>query len=85
METKMKVDTKDLEQKLTSLKKSLAFVTDNPDPNAVTLWNLIHRQGWTTPVQVALAGQILDAMNQQASALGGMSTALQNHVEASIS
>ena len=83
MEAHTKANTKDLEHRLGSLQKSLAFVNDNSGVDSSELFKIIHRPGWTTPVQISLAGSILDAMNQQAAALRGLGQALQQHVEAS--
>jgi len=77
MEAQRKVDTKDLEKRVSDLQKNLAG-TDSP-----TLINIIHRPGWTTIIDVELAAGILEAMNQQALALSRMRDSLQKHVDAS--
>ena len=82
MQTQQKVDTKALEQKISSLQKNLAFLNQGADANS--LFTIIHRPGWTTPVQVALASQILDAMNRQAVAMTALRATLQQHVDSSV-
>jgi hypothetical protein len=84
MESQMKTNTKDLEQRLVSLQKNLAFANDSSGVDSSELFKIIHRPGWTTPVQVLVAGGILDAMNQQAAALRGLGEALQQHIDASV-
>jgi hypothetical protein len=83
MATQPKVDVKDLENRIGQLQKNLAFVGQGSTVDASDLFTIIHRPGWTTPQQVALAGQILEAMNQQAVAMRGIRDALENHVKAS--
>lgn len=83
MEAQKKIDTKDLEHKIAGLKKNLAFMNDSSGADSNILFTIIHRPGWTTLRQVAVAVQILEAMNQQAVAMNGLKNALQEHVEAS--
>jgi hypothetical protein len=83
MEPQQKIDTKGLEQKIGSLKKNLGFLNDSSGADSNDLFKIVHRPGWTTPQQVGVAVQILEAMNQQAAALQGLKDALQKHVEAS--
>jgi hypothetical protein len=47
------------------------------------LFKIIHQPGWTTLQDVALARQIIDTMNQQATALRGLRDALETQVKAS--
>jgi hypothetical protein len=84
MESQMKTNTKDLEHRVTSLQKNLAFANDSSGVDSSELFKIIHRPGWTTPVQVLVAGGILDAMNQQAAALRGLGETLQQHIDASV-
>ena len=83
MATQPKADVKDLEQRLGQLQKNLSFMGQGSKPDASELFTIIHRPGFTTPQQVALAGRILDAMNQQASAMRGLRDALEEHVKTS--
>ena len=83
MEAQPKIEVKELEQRIGQLQKSLSFVGEKPTQDASELFKIIHRPGWTTPQQIALASQILDAMNQQAKAMRGLHDALSSHVKAS--
>ena len=83
MEAHPKIDVKDLEQRIGQLQKNLAFVGQSPASENSDLFTVIHRPGWTTPQQVAVATQILDTMNQQATAMRGMRDTLEKHVKAS--
>lgn len=82
MEAQRKVDTKDLENKIAQLQKNLAFANQSSAGNKSDLVNIIHRPGWTTLADVQMASQLLDTMNQQATAMQGLHDALQKHVEA---
>lgn len=83
MEAQPKIDVRELEQKIGQLQKRLAFVGEKPTSDASELFKIIHRPGWTTVVQVNVASQILEAMNQQAQAMHGLHDALASHVKAS--
>ena len=83
MEAQPKIDVRELEQKIGQLQKRLAFVGEKPSLDASELFKIIHRPGWTTVVQVNVASQILEAMNQQAQAMRGLQDALASHVKAS--
>lgn len=84
MEAQSKVDTKDLENRIGELKKKLTFVNESSGSGETPdLFTIIHRPGWTTLVDVQIASQLLDAMNQQATAMGAMRDALHKHVQAS--
>lgn len=76
-----KVDLTNLEKRIGDLQKNLAFVGQGSSPNASDLFKIIHQPGWTTVLQVALAAQILDAMNHQAQAMQQLQQALQSHVK----
>jgi len=76
-----KVDLTNLEKRIGDLQKNLAFVGQGSSPNTSELFKIIHQPGWTTVLQVALATQILDAMNQQAQAMHQLQQALQSHVK----
>jgi hypothetical protein len=76
------IDTKDLEQQITLLQKSLTFVGQASNPEASELFKIIHQPGWTTLQDVALSHQIIDAMNQQAVALKGLRDTLETQVRA---
>lgn len=76
MDAQRKVDTKNLEKRVTELQKNLA-ATDSGN-----LLNIIHRPGWTTVLDVEFAEGILEVMNQQALALNHMRNSLQKYVEA---
>jgi hypothetical protein len=82
MEARRKLDTKDLESKVAQLQKNLAFAGQSTGADSPTLINIIHHPGWTTIIDVQLASQILDAMNQQAVAMQGLRDTLQAHVTA---
>jgi hypothetical protein len=77
------VDTKDLQQQITLLQKNLAFVGQATNSESSDLFRIIHQPGWTTVQDVALARQIIDTMNQQATALRGLRDALETQVKAS--
>ena len=77
------VDTKDLQQQITLLQKNLAFVGQATNSESSDLFKIIHQPGWTTVQDVALARQIIDTMNQQATALRGLRDALETQVKAS--
>jgi hypothetical protein len=77
------VDTKDLQQQITLLQKNLAFVGQATNSESSDLFKIIHQPGWTTLQDVALARQIIDTMNQQATALRGLRDALETQVKAS--
>lgn len=81
--TQTKADVKGLEQHISQLQKNLAFLGGGSSSDSSDLFTIIHRPGWTTPQQVALAAQILEAMNQQAVAMKGLRDALNAHVSAS--
>ncbi len=83
MEAQPKIDVKDLEHRIGQLQKNLAFVGQSTTTDASELFVLIHRPGWTTPQQVAVAAQILETMNQQAAAMRGLRDTLEKHVKAS--
>jgi hypothetical protein len=83
MATQTKADVQDLEHRIGQLQKNLAFVGRGSTADASELFTIIHRPGFTTPQQVALAAQMLDAMNQQAVAMRGIRDALENHIKAS--
>jgi hypothetical protein len=83
MEPQAKIDVKDLEHRITELQKNLGFVGQSPSASASELFTIIHRPGWTTPQQIALATQVLDAMNHQAIAMKQLRDALDEHVKAS--
>jgi hypothetical protein len=78
-----KVDLASLEKRIGELQKNLAFVGQGSNPDSSQLFKIIHKPGWTTVQQVALATQILDAMNHQALAMQGLQKTLQTHVEES--
>lgn len=84
MEPKRQVETRDLEHKIAELQKNLSFVNQPSGSDSTDLLKIIHFPGWTTLRAVNLAGQMLDAMNQQAVAMEGIRTALQEHVQASV-
>jgi hypothetical protein len=77
------IDTKDLQQQITLLQKNLAFVGQTSNSESSDLFKIIHQPGWTTVQDVALARQIVDTMNQQATALRGLRDALEIQVKAS--
>jgi hypothetical protein len=83
MEAHPKIDVKDLEHRIAQLQKNLAFVGQSPTTDTSELFVVIHRPGWTTPQQVGVATQILDTMNQQATAMRGLRDTLEKHVKAS--
>jgi len=83
MEAQPKIDVRQLEQKIGQLQKRLAFVGEKPSQDSSELFKIIHRPGWTTILQVELAGQILEAMDHQAQAMRGLQDALASHVKAS--
>jgi hypothetical protein len=83
MEAQKKVDTKDLEKRIGDLQKNLAFVVGPSGGDSPDLIQIIHHAGWTTIIQVELAAGLLEAMNQQATAMRGMRDTLRKHVEAS--
>jgi hypothetical protein len=76
-------NVKDLDNRIGQLQKNLAFAGQGSSMESSELFTIIHRPGWTTPQQIALAGQMLEAMNQQAIAMKGIRDALENHVKAS--
>ena len=76
-----KVDFTHMEKRVAEVQKNLAFVGQSANLENSELFKIIHHPGWTTPQQVELANQILDAMNQQASAMRGLRDALQSHVK----
>ena len=84
MDAQKKIDTKDLEHKIAALQKSLSFVNDGSGPNSNTLFQIIHRPGWTTILDVAAVAQILDSMNHQAAALNGLKDSFAKQVEAGV-
>jgi hypothetical protein len=81
--TQGKVDLTNLDKRVTELQKNLAFVGVTNNPDASELFKIIHRPGWTTPAQVELAGNVLEAMSTQASALSGLRRVLETHVKES--
>ena len=83
MEAQAKIDVKDLETRIGQLQKNLSFIGQSPTTSASELFQIIHRPGWTTPVQVTLAGQILEGMTQQAAAIRSLRDTLNSHVTAS--
>ena len=76
------VDTKELQQQITLLQKNLAFVGQTANSESSDLFRIIHQPGWTTVVDVALAHQIIQTMNQQAVALKGLRDTLETQVKA---
>lgn len=76
-----KVDLTTLERRIGELQKNLAFVGQGSNPDSSQLFKIIHKPGWTTVQQVALATQILEAMNHQAVAMQSLQKTLQTHVE----
>jgi hypothetical protein len=83
MEPQAKIDVKELEHRIGKLQKNLAFLGQGPSVEASELFTIIHRPGWTTLPEVAVATQLLDAMNQQAVAMQSLRDALKEHVKAS--
>jgi hypothetical protein len=82
MKPQTSVDTKEVQQQLTQLQKNLAFVGQSSNSESSDLFRIIHQPGWTTIQDVALARQIVEAMNQQAVALRGLRDALETQVKA---
>ena len=82
MKPQPSLDTKELQQQLTQLQKNLAFVGQGANSESSDLFRIIHQPGWTTLQDVASARQIIETMNQQASALRGLRDTLENHVRA---
>jgi hypothetical protein len=78
-----KVDFVHLDKRIAEVQKNLAFVGQSANLETSELFKIIHHPGWTTPQQVELATQIVDAMNQQASAMRGLCNALEAHVRES--
>jgi hypothetical protein len=76
-----KVDFGNLDKRIGEVQKNLAFVGQNANLEASELFKIIHHPGWTTPQQVEIANQILDAMHQQAGAMRGLRNALEAHVK----
>lgn len=76
-----KVDLKNLEHRAGELQKNLAFIGQSGNNDTSDLFKIIHFPGWTTILDVEVAGHILDSMNQQAAALRGMRNALEAHVK----
>ena len=78
-----KVDLASLEKRIGELQKNLAFVGQGPNPDSSQLFKIIHKPGWTTVQDVALATHIIDAMNHQATAMQSLQKTLQAHVQES--
>lgn len=78
-----KVDLTSLDKRIGDLQKNLSFIGQGSNPDSSLLYKVIHRPGWTTIQQVALASEILDSMNHQAMALKGLEQALDTHVRES--
>jgi hypothetical protein len=76
-----KIDLGNLEKRVADLQKNLAFVGQSNNSSSSDLFKIIHRPGWTTIAQVEIANHILDAMNQQATALKGLQNVLESHVK----
>ena len=76
-----KVDLASLEKRIGELQKNLAFVGQSSNLDSSQLFKIIHKPGWTTVQDVALATHILEAMNHQAMAMQGLQKTLQAHVE----
>lgn len=83
MEAQQKIDTKNLDKRIADLQKNLEFVSGPSGGDSSELFKIVHSPGWTTLVQVELAANLLEAMNQQATAMRGMRDTLRKHVEAS--
>jgi hypothetical protein len=75
------IDLGNLDKRVAEVQKNLAFVGQHANLEGSELFKIIHRPGWTTPQQVEIASQILEALNQQAVAMHGLRKALEAHVK----
>jgi len=76
------IEVAGLEKRISELQKNLAFVGQGSSDSS-DLFRIIHQPGWTTVAQVQLAANVLDTMNQQASAMRGLQGVLETHVKES--
>ena len=58
-----------LAQRYEQLRKNLQNLGGNTDGSKTELFQIIHRPGWTTVLDVALAHQSLDALQHQVAAI----------------
>jgi hypothetical protein len=84
MQTQQEVNTKELERKVITLQKSLAFVNEGSGGDSSELFTIIHRPGWTTLRDINLAADMLDSMEKHGVELRALKQKLQKHVEASV-
>jgi hypothetical protein len=58
-----------LAQRYEQIRKSLQNLGGSSDGSQVELFQIIHRPGWTTVLDVALANHSLDALQHQVAAI----------------